>query len=292
MALTGAASPVLGLDPGSGRQLAASLPVAAGQLASAGDSLWLASQTGYSPPGPVTVTAYQLDPSTLVIRQFEVLPAPKGSLAQAPIAGSSDGRVWVGDGGMLGRLDGTAAGGLVTSVTAGGPVFSLTLDGQGRLYDSLRPVSGPAVVEQRDATTGRLQATRPIPQATSGIDLGASSTGVWASYRSGTGASSVLLAANSLAPQALPDASLFSGPGDTTATVSGGVLWVSGSQHLICADPGTGAIRATESRPGVGPVSGPVALGRLLYVAALPASSREPAASISVVSPPAACWGP
>jgi hypothetical protein len=87
-----------------------------------------------------------------------------------------------------------------------------------------------------------------------------------------------------------PDSYLYAGTMGSAATISGGVLWVTRIQHLTCADPATGAVRATEALPGVSAFGGAVALAHELFVEGQNAEGG-PFGSIQAVNPPAACWG-
>jgi hypothetical protein len=77
----------------------------------------------------------------------------------------------------------------------------------------------------------------------------------------------------------------------TGATITGGVLWISGIMHLTCADPSTGAVRATEAPEGSF-LGAPVAVGQQLFVGLGQGANGGPLSGIQVVSPPSACWGP
>lgn len=290
-----AVSSVARFDPQSGERVAASVPLYPGRLATAGATLWLAARTDFSSVGGGAFTVYELDLTSLATRRTMALPRPKETDATAPIAGTPEGTLWVGNGSTLRRID-TTHGVVLYKITTAGNLGDVSLGGN-RLYDSLQEPSGLVVVEQRDAATGRLQASRAIPQAIAGAAVVASSTGVWVSYRGGMQGSTHLLESGSLAdgpepPGAQPDgpdSNLYGGTMGSSATISGGVLWVTRIAHLTCADPGSGAVRATEALPGIMFIGEPVAIGHELFAEGTDAAGQM-FGSVQVITPPSACW--
>ncbi|HLI55915.1 MAG TPA: hypothetical protein VKY26_02665 [Actinomycetota bacterium] len=287
---------VLRLDPGTGRTLASSIPLDPGQLAVSGNALWLASQTTSSVTSSTTATLYRLDPESLTVSLRIALPTSNQATTPS-IAGTTDGSLWVASGTALSRFD-SESGALRDRITVAGELNDISLSGS-RLFDSLQEPSGLVVVEQRDAASGRLQARRDLPSAIAGAQVVGSSTGVWVSYRGGMMGSTFLLEAGTLADGPVPsgagsrdsDSNLYGGMMGSWATIDGGVLWITRIGHFTCADPRTGAVRATETLTKTTGIAALVVLGHELLAIAQNGNGSS-STTIDVITPPSACWGP
>jgi hypothetical protein len=237
--------PVLRIDGQTAQVVARSAALPTGQLAAAGQTLWLAPQPTI-PGQPLSVI--ELNPVTLSGPGSVALPGTSESGASPlVIAGNSAGLLWVAYGTHLYEID-TAHPAVVAQATASNQIVGLALDSNGRLYDSLSGQTPPATpkIEQRNSATGSLTASATNPSV-DGASLVATSSGVWASYRTGLQGASTLYAADTLAVASTSRAPYFAGGMDVYTSLAGDVLWVTTSSNLTCADPDTGAFRASES---------------------------------------------
>ena len=282
---------VIEISGTTGQVVTRSANLPTGSLATAGNTLWIAPRqlsTGQA------LRLIELDPVTLTGPGTVALPATSEGVGGPPLllAGNSSGLLWAAYGDHLYRVD-TAIPAVVAQISTSSQVLGLALDNSGRLYDSLEGFAER--VEQRNAATGGL-VTSTSNSAIAGSTLTASPAGVWASYRTGMDAAITLYGAGSMTvigppsngsplgsgPQGSESGPDFYGPMFATATVADGVLWTTTFTNLTCADPDTGAIRATE----------PDADGNLNVVAvagghvyAVNTSENQ----LSWLTPPAAC---
>lgn len=271
--------PVLRVDGQTTQVVARSALLPTGQLAAAGQTLWLAPQPT-TPGQPLSVI--ELNPITLSGPGFLALPgASDSSGSPLVIAGNSAGLLWVGYGTHLYEID-TAHPAVVAQATANNQIVGLALDGSGRLYDSLSGEVPPTTpkVEQRNSVTGSLRASTTNPSV-AGARLVAASSGVWASYRTGLLGASTLYAADTLAVATTSSAPYFAGGMDVYTSLAGGALWVTTTSNLTCADPDTGAVRASESSSNGYPPTVVAVIASHVF-----ASSTQ---GLSLLRPPKAC---
>lgn len=285
-------APVTRIDASTDVVAAVSVVLPAGEVVVAGQTLWLVDQPA-TPTSPLVL--YRLNPITLTVLARISLPqdvspalTPDGSVP----AGDQSGTLWVGYEEELYRID-PYNGTVITEVATPNVISGLALDDHGRMYLSVQGLS--PMIEQRSAVTGALQAAVPVDDIAS-VAFSPIGNGVWASYRSGMAGSSSLYAADTLTVIAPPPGEL-EGPdvqGDpfvatmgTTATVLGGVLWLTSIDDIACADPDNGAVRAIHDYPRV-------AQSDNIQVVAVFARKvfayNYITATIAILTPPNACW--
>jgi hypothetical protein len=241
----------------------------------------------------------QLDPSTLALHRSESLPV-KDNVNGWPVAplltATVDGPLWIAGGEDLWALDPTT-GSVETEFDTGNEIVSMSTDPTGTLlYTSGQiPDQYGMRVTEYDAQTGQdLQRADKLESLGLAIGPGsvaATSSGVWVSIRTGMAGGAFELSAQSLSPIAPPPSKSgtfgtyeqFMGVG---SSISEDTLWLTSDAqdggNLTCADPTTGAVRASETTSV--PVSAPIAIGTTLYAVA---SSGE----VVVITPPAKCFG-
>lgn len=268
----------------------------ADDVAVAGGSVWVVTETAPSgSPGQVG-TLFRLDPSSLAVTASYSLPALVSSFPQvnAVLAAVPGGPLWVGVGQRLYRVDPATGQVGVGLATGGVELDGLSVDPDAHiLYSAGQEQGGGSnlVVAERDAMTGRLGvSTSGFPAVAGGmVSAVPGGVGAWVSFRTGMKGSAELVRSSNLAvapPSAATGgaATPSSMMGGVWATVSGGALWLSSSDQLACADPTTGAIRDKESLAGpasgsVGPVLG---VGHQLFAGG---------SLLQVIRVPSTCWG-
>ena len=236
------------------------------------------------------ILAEQLDPTTLALHATRVLaeqsaPEPPGSVVAATV----DGPLWVATGVNVWALNPTT-GAVETSFTTAGAVASMSTDPAGSLlYVSSRlPTDdGAQVIGEYSAQNGRLLHTRTDIGVLYPGTLAATVGGVWVSVRTGMQGGAAELSSDGLNHVAPPINQVFPIFDQTMGVWSGvseGVLWLSSTSNLTCADPNRGAIRASETQSdAIAPESPVVASGHVLY-------GQAAAGGVVAITPPAACW--
>jgi hypothetical protein len=139
-------------------------------------------------------------------------------------------------------------------------------------------------VTEYDAHNGQEIIRSSQEDSVGGGSVAATTDGVWISYRTGMAGPALELSSSSLnqiepPPTQLSPFGTFDQIMGVASAVSEGVLWLTSVSDLTCADPVTGAIRASETTG----VTEPIASGRRLY--ALSESDV-----VEVITPPAACF--
>jgi hypothetical protein len=228
----------------------------AASLALAGDALWVASGSGPGISAPEANQLYRLNASTLAVEeQASIASLSTSDNHEPPVLVASGDLLWIGYSTHVARLNETT-GAIIIAKTVGDPgaaVSSLSIDPNAtRLYAGFAS-AGPSIAEL-DATSGAIIA---VSTAAYGDDLGgpklAAFVGnVWVAYPTGTAGSVVDLSATNLNPIAGGAGGIYS---NSVAVFTGhGLLWLSDgmANQLICADPVTGAPRATVNWPAGG----------------------------------------
>jgi outer membrane protein assembly factor BamB len=230
------------IDPRTGNVVRSQLFVHVEDVQLAAGWLWVSGEklTG-------AWSLFRLDARTLEVRDTVALPGA-GALA------ASDAGLWVGDGDRLDLVD--AAGRIIRVQKADGEVGALAVDPTGRFLYVATSVSAeditPRSISQRDASTGAVVAkVRALP-AVAVTALSGTTDGVWVSYATGLLGQVVFLPAGDL--RQVAEFTPRPGEGGTNtihANVGSGVLWVADDMvgSLWCADPATGALRASLKRP-------------------------------------------
>ena len=271
---------VVRIDAQTGQIVAKSAALPTGSLAAAGQTLWLAPQPT---PAGQRLRVIELNPVSLTGPGDVALPGVSTGPNGPPLvlAGNPAGTLWAAYGNHLYKID-TARAAVVAQATANNQIVGLALDNQARLYDSLNIQSPqtPPQIEQRSSTTGSLVASANN-SSVAGAALVATSTGVWASYRTGLQGASTRYAADTLTVNRPAQAPYFAGGMDVYTTLAGGVLWVTTITNLTCADPDTGAVRASEpSANGYPPIVVAVVASHVFAV---------DTAGLSIIKPPTPC---
>ncbi|HVC71193.1 MAG TPA: hypothetical protein VNC61_13135 [Acidimicrobiales bacterium] len=231
----------------------------------------------------------QLDPTTLAVHSERRLPVTDTlhpSLYSPVLTATVGGPLWVAAGEDIWALN-PSTGVIETEFDAGNQIGSMSTAPDGTLLYTIGLTSddGGSIVTEYDARTGR-QLNRSDQQAAVGAGtVAATNGGVWVSYRTGMAGPALELSSKDLSKIAPPNNP--NGPFDTFDQIMGvgsgvseGVLWLTSSNEITCANPSTSVVRASESAT----VSDPVAIGGLLY--ALP-----PSGGVVVITPPKTCFG-
>ncbi|HLG66508.1 MAG TPA: hypothetical protein VKV36_01390 [Acidimicrobiales bacterium] len=234
----------------------------------------------------------QLDPTTLTVHAQRTLVV-NDTLGPGPrplLTATVGGPLWVADGEDLWALD-PSTGTVETELDAGDEITSLSTDPSGALlYTGGDPPSRSGmIVTEYDARTGRQLDHSDQEDAVAAGTVAATDGGVWVSYRSGMAGGAQELSSADLATIAPPPGSgnsfgTFAQIMGVWSSVSDGVLWLTSATGLTCADPATGAVRASEALAGSDGLSDPIASGGLLY--AVPSSG-----GVVAMTPPKACFG-
>lgn len=269
-----------------------------------GTSLWLTVESGCpakDQTGTCDLRLQQRDPVTLaLLRSVDLGTVGDYPAAVATAAGSP---VWVAVGSRLLAFNPTSLVEASISLPQSS-VWSLGVDPSGRyLYDAgPEGPNGGVVVQERNVGTGKLVAANTIPDVAGGAQLSATADGVWVSFGTGMQSRAAKLSEAGLKEEVPANGQLFSGDpvanpvnnwaapgGGPQTTVSGNALWITPARStsaldnvLACADPSTGAIRASDTNPADASLAAqPVIYNSKLY---LPGGQ-----GIAVIDPPSAC---
>jgi hypothetical protein len=242
------------------------------------------------------VVVKQLDPSTLAIRSSESLPVEDGASPQvnATLTATVDGPLSVAGGEDLWALN-PSNGAVEAEFDTGNWIGSMSTDPSGSLLyvDGQTSATGGMAVTEYDAQTGkeleRVEEPLYLVRAVGTGSTAATNSGVWVSVRYGMAGGAFELSAHGLALIAPPPSKAETfGTYDQFMGIGSGVseqtLWLTSNAHiptLSCADPTTGAVRASEPTPVA--VFAPIASGTRLYALASPGA-------IVVITPPAKCF--
>jgi len=282
------------LDPLTGRVLAA-VPGADGALfppVITSARLWQVVST------PASVSLQSRDPDTLtVLATFRVPGASPhrpgdtlDSQSAARLAANATGTtLYLGIGGDLFGID-AGTGKIQVHARLDGSIGALGVAGNnGTLYVALNRSSNPrAVMATVDAASLATRAQTPLAGVTGVLtSLLVTSGGLWLQEASGHVAVLDFAPIGDLAhPQPVTSAG---GGLPVSVTETGDTVWAGGSARAVCADPGTGAIRASVSvsvsdktANGFNPI------GRVgdQWLAAF---DRNGATGLARFTPPAAC---
>jgi hypothetical protein len=227
-------------------------------LAIAGGALWVAG--GYSPDRPDASFLDRLDPFSLRVQQHLSLPPQTGQNAIfATLAGSGT-SLWMGFGQTLYRLSPVDGNTIATqTIGADAQITSLSINPAGTvLYLGANrfTMSSPTVYEWSTASGVLLASSSAAGgQGLGGVHVAAAPDGVWVSYATGMMGAVGHLRARDLQP--LPTAGERHSNG-VGVFLADGVLWTTDGMTglLTCADPATGATRASTAMPFGGVVIG------------------------------------
>jgi len=246
-----------------------------------GDRVWVVIEANHQP------LLAELDPVTMALLAQHVLPV-QDTVSPDPVpllSATVDGPLWVADGEEVWSVDPTT-GAVETEFDAGYQVDSLSTDPTGRvLYIGGRNADQAGMeVTEYDADNGQEIIRSSQEDSVGGGSVAATTDGVWISYRTGMAGPALELSSGSLnqiepPPSQLSPFGTFDQIMGVASGVSEGVLWLTSVSDLTCADPVTGAVRASETAG----VTDPIASGPHLY--ALSESDV-----VEVITPPAACF--
>jgi hypothetical protein len=188
--------------------------------------------------------------------------ALRPSVSNEPAAVLED--FWVANDTTVFLVD-TLTGAIERRVSLGADITSISVDSSGdRLYAGLGTLTGGALIDEIDATTGNVTAHHEIDVAIEGAGVDAVPDGVWVSYRGGMLGLALLLGASNLASVSPPNASLNSNQILPTAgapmtmgvltTRVGNSMWLDSTSGASCVNPATGLFLAgtpfgTQGRP-------------------------------------------
>ncbi len=268
--------------------------ISSGDLAVAGGYVWVAVGSG------TKVVLVSLDSTTLAVRDRVSLPVKNDLSTASPdiidpvITSTTNGPLWAAGGEDLWALN-PVTGAIETEFNTGDEIASLSTDPAGHLLytGGVMDYSGDWRVGEYDAHTGK-ELLQTVGEAVSAPIVAATTGGVWVSQRFGMSGAAVELSASALKRLAPPTSELqgfgtYDQIGGVWSSVSEGTLWLtSASQvaNLVCADPATGAVRASELTT-LGPFA-PIAIGHVLYALTSPLGGVS---NVVVIAPPAKCFG-
>jgi len=244
------------------------------------------------------VVLKQISPLTLSLASSQSLPVTgefSGYTLAPDLVATVNGPLWVAADEDLWSLN-PSTGEVERELKTASAIASMSTDPTGRLLYTASPLTanGGTTVTEYNARTGQ-ELSQMTEAATTGPGtVSAANGGVWLSARSGMAGGTVELSASGLAEIApTPSERLGFGTydqiGGVWATVSEQTLWLtneSGTANLTCADPTTGAVRASDSTPET--VSIPISDGQKLYAIASTTNDQQ---EVIVITPPATCFG-
>jgi hypothetical protein len=197
-----------------------------------------------------------------VVLPSSIVPADAEPVSDGPPVGR-DG-LWIAGGERTVSLVSATTGAVIRSVDLAGTISSISIDPTGHfLYVSLNGLmSDPAaavstVINELDATTGRLVAHAGIKFTLGWATLDAVQGGVWVSYRGGMMGAVVLLRAAGLTnasgskgqrDEVIPTMGIPITMGVSSVQV-GSVVWLSAALGTSCVSPSSGAFRAGTAFP-------------------------------------------
>jgi hypothetical protein len=241
------------LDRATGRVTLGGPFPAADSLALAGGKLWVGAGLHPGIANPGRQALYGLDPATLQVEnELSLQPPPDTTQFSARLAGTEK-LLWLGWGADLIRVDpGSASVLRRLDQGSGTGVDDVVLDPAGdRMFVSTRLPSGDALITARDPVSGATSASA-TEHSTAGARLAAAGDGVWITFP--TGLSSGLSHRRggdlgALGPVAAATAGGLPSGNTLRAFLVDGLLWLADAQRstLSCADPRTGAVRATAA---------------------------------------------
>jgi hypothetical protein len=238
------------------------------------------------------VVVEQLDISTLVLHSSESLPVKDNMFATGVnplLTATVNGPLWVAGGDDLWELN-PSTGAIEREFDSGNSIASMSTDPTGTLLytGGWTTTRGNMTVTQYDALTGR-ELRRSDQLAVSPGTVAATDGGVWVTLRTGNYGRAFELSVTRLSEIAPPSnvatsLGIYDQIGGVESSISEGTLWLTSSDEgdvgsLTCADPATGAVRASESVQ----VGDPIASGPLLYAF----ENKD----LVVITPPAKCFG-
>lgn len=206
-----------------------------GRLALSQSKVWLITQPSPANDSVATPPLYGLDQNSLDV----VTTVPLDSVATAVAAGPAD--VWVATQTKLVGVDDSGKLKDFDPVSLPGPITDMSAFPAGDLYTLGEGPRSAQQITERDlftatAVLGTYDGTGP-----GGGHLSAAPDGVWASLPTGTAGQVLFLTQNGLHPSGEQSAS-----NQIDASLAGGLLWITDTDKLTCADPSSGASRDSD----------------------------------------------
>lgn len=286
-----AAKAILRLDPSSGAVLARRT-VGSGappQAAVAANALWTVESGSAR-----TLVVRGLSLDTLSPVASITLHVPPGTADEAAVdAAPSDGRLYVGAGHTVAVIDAKTHHLVHRFRLRDGPIADLAVTPDDtRLYVTSNVANTMfSRVNVLDPDTGTATEDAITLDTGTGYDgIAASPGGIWLQSGSGMTDWREFRPTSDLAHVTRPVT--YAGGGfATTATVTRGVVWLGGTTKLLCADPRTGAVRATARVPAphhdAANISRITAAGGHLF--AYYVADATPSPLLITLDPPARC---
>ena len=257
------------LDLATGRMTPGPKVPSGSELFTLGNSLRVLSPAGVStkdqPTGPWSirqVVGQGTSLGTAIVLPSSIVPAGPEPVSDGPPVGRD--ALWIVGGERSVSLVSATTGAIMRTVGLGGSVSSTSMDPTGHfLYvtlDKLMDNPAPAdatVIDELDATTGRLVAHAGIRFTLGWANLDAVRGGVWVSYRGGMIGAVVLLPAAGLTnasgtkgqrDEVVPTMGIPITMGVSSVQV-GSVVWLSAALGTSCVSPSSGAFRAGTAFP-------------------------------------------
>jgi hypothetical protein len=254
------------------------------------NTVWvLSSYSGSS----VVLTGYN---GTTLARVASVTVPVSGQVSSTPqgVLTSNGALLYVAAGNSVAMVD-PEAHQVVKQIPTSGQVGSVAVAPDGKLYVSTGALK---LLAYNQGTGAQLGSSSMTGLSSTGGNLVATSGGVWGTV--GVGMTEwVWFAPNGDLSQAIrvsqgPGAGLYSVPTVSGPTISGGPVWIGGSQRLACANPATGHVMASTAIPadnGVVEYFGSVTMAGNGRMFALYQNQAAQQSGVATITPPAACSG-
>jgi len=241
----------------------------------------------------VVLTGYN---GTTLARVASVTVPVSGQVSSTPqgVLTSNGALLYVAAGNSVAMVD-PEAHQVMKQIPTSGQVGSVAVAPDGKLYVSTGALK---LLAYNQGTGAQLGSSSMTGLSSTGGNLVATSGGVWGTV--GIGMSEwVWFAPNGDLSQAIrvsqgPGAGLYSVPTVSGPTISGGAVWIGGSQRLACANPATGHVMASTAIPadnGVVEYFGSVTMAGNGRIFALYQNQAAQQSGVATLTPPAACSG-
>ena len=215
----------------------------------------------------------------------QVSSAPQGVLASGPAVTCTSPRA------VPSRVVNPQTHQVIKQIPTSGQVSSVAVAPDGsKLYVSTGAFK---LLAYNPATGAPLGSSAIAGLSSTGGNLVATSGGVWGTV--GVGMSEwVWFAPKATCPRSSASARAPGAGLDSVPTFSGGVVWIGGSQQLVCANPATGQVMASTAIPtdnGIVEYFGSVTVAGNGRTYALYQNQAAQQSGVATLTPPAACSG-
>ena len=287
------------VDPITGLVLArrSDLGAAARQAVLSGGALWTISATGGASRGAAELRALNL--ATLAPIATVTITIPDVASVQDAVLDSDrhGNRLFVAIATTISVIDTTTHKLIGQYPVSGGQIAGIAINPDDtRLYVTVnRPNSGASAIVLLDPDTGRsIRAAVLLDGGTGWDGIHASSGGIWLLTGSGTTYYLIFHAATDLNGHGI-GAATAGGGWPVTSTVTDSVVWIGGTSNIACADPVTGASRASANVPSpsgdAANISSLIPAGDdvFAYYTADAPTPAEPTDTLIRLTPPVTC---